>query len=223
MTSLLFAAPEQFDASFLKRLPPLLPPKKQADLQRIRNERARRESTLGWALLVYAWRLRFSEAPLPALTFFENGKPGFADDPFFFSISHTDTLVCLALNETGEIGADAQSPKAPSDALTRKVLTEAEQDVLSAADDKALCFTRFWTMKEAFVKQTGEGLSRAFGTLDFAPFAGADRFSAFGLDFSVMLCGNAVVSQCARRLSAGATRRVTQEDMENVFFSEKNG
>ncbi len=214
MSSLLLATPGQFDAPFAERLLPLLPPEKQRALQRLRNERARRESLLGWGLLVFAWTLRFPGTPFPELRFSEQGKPAFADAPFWFNLSHTDTLVCLALSETGEIGADAQTLKAPSDALVRRVLSSAEQAVLVASRDKALCFTRFWTMKEALVKQTGEGLSRSFATLDFAPFAAAGRFSAFGLDFTAETYCGAVVSCCAKRLSKEPPRFVTQQEME---------
>lgn len=215
MTSLLFAEPSQFDAPFLERLLPFLPPEKQEGLKKISHARARRESLLGWALLLFAWQRRFPGEPLPPLAFSESGKPRFSGDPFFFNLSHTDTLVCLVLSETGEIGADAQTLKAPSDALVRRVLTPAEQAVFAASEEKALCFTRFWTLKEALVKQTGEGLSRGLDTLDFAPFATQDRFSAFGLQFASETVGSAAVSYCAAQLSPRVTEQfVTQREME---------
>ncbi len=218
-----YADPAQFDPAFAERLLPLLPPEKQTALQSVRHARSRRESLLGWGLLVFAWRFSAPNTPLPPLSFAERGKPFFKSGALHFNLSHTDTLVCLALSETGKIGVDAQTPKNPSDALVRKVLTPAERAVYAAADDKAMCFTRFWTQKEALVKQTGEGLSHGFDTLDFAPFAGQDSFSAFGCDFlSETLCG-AAVTQCAEHLPSAVSCAVTQAQMEKVLFFEKDG
>ena len=107
--------------------------------------------------------------------------------------------------------------------MVRRVLTEAEQAVFDAASDKALCFTKLWTMKEAFVKQTGEGLSRPFATLDFAPFVREDRFFTRSLQFVSEMRFGAVITRCAANLSAGASRQVEQRQMEKVLFCEKNG
>ena len=220
---MLYADPAQFDERFLDRLLPLLPPEKQPALQRITHARSRRESLLGWGLLLYAFRQRFPGTAFPAVGFGVNGKPFFKDYSLFFNISHTETLVCLAQSDTGEIGLDAQVRTEPSDAVLRKVLTAAEQEAFAAADDKALTFTRFWTQKEAFVKQTGEGLSHAFDTLCFAPFVGKDTFTAFGLQFATQTLRGAVVTQCAETLPEAEMRAVTQEKMEKVLFFEKDG
>lgn len=223
MTPLFFADPTQFDASFLKRLLPLLPPKKQEALQSLKNERARKESLLGWGLLAFAWHEAFLDQPMPAVSFSQSGKPFFENSVLCFSLSHTDTVACLALSECGPVGADAQTLKEPSNALVRRVLTKAEQAVLDAAADKALLFTRLWTMKEALVKQTGEGLSRSFGSLDFAPFAEKNSFFAFGLEFAVETRLDAVITRCAERLLPGPAVEIEQRQMEKVLFCEKNG
>lgn len=220
---LLYADPAQFDAAFLKRVLVLLPQEKQSAIAKIRHLPAKTQSTLGWGLLLYAWRLKTGEQTLPPLGFSERGKPFFKDASLAFSISHTDTLVCLALSETGDIGVDAQTLATPSDRLAQRVLSVAEQAVLAAADDIALTFTRFWTQKEALVKQTGEGIARGLSTLDFAPWANEDRFCAFGLAFGVETIEGAAVTQCAPQLSPEPPRTVTQRQMEKVLFFEKDG
>ena len=202
---------------------PLLPPEKQGALGAFKNACARRESLLGWGLLAFAWNELHPQQKMPEVSFSKSGKPFFKDGSLCFSLSHTDTVVCLALSETGEIGVDAQTLKEPSDALVRRVLTEAEQAALARSTDKALLFTRFWTMKEAFVKQTGEGLSRPFASLDFAPFAEKDSFVAFNLEFAVETRLGAVITRCAEHLLPGPEKQVTQRQMEKVLFCEKNG
>ena len=220
---MLYADPAQTDAAFLQRLVLLLPPEKQSAIAHIRHLPSRRESILGWGLLLYAWRLKTGEQTLPPLGFSERGKPFFKDASLAFSISHTDTLVCLALSETGSIGVDAQTLRLPSDRLAQKVLTEAERAVLAKAADPARTFTRFWTQKEALVKQTGEGIARGLSTIDFAPWAKEDRFYAFGLQFFSETIGNAAVTQCAPQLSPEPSQAVTQRQMEKVLFFEKDG
>ena len=220
---LLYADPAQTDAAFLARLFLLLPPEKQSAIAHIRHLPSRRESILGWGLLLYAWRLKTGEQTLPPLVFSERGKPFFKDASLAFSISHTDTLVCLALSETGNIGVDAQTLRLPSERLAQKVLTEAERAVLAKAADPARTFTRFWTQKEALVKQTGEGIARGLSTLDFAPWAKEDRFYAFGLQFFSETIGSALVTQCAKQLSSKPSQAVTQRQMEKVLFFEKDG
>ena len=70
----------------------------------------------------------------------------------------------------------------------------------------------------AFVKQTGEGLSRSFASLDFAPFAEKDSFVAFNLEFAVETRLGAVITRCAERLLPGPGKQVTQRQMEKVLF-----
>ena len=182
------------------------------------HTRSRRETLLGWGLLVYTWRKLCPGSPFPKLVFSPSGKPRFADGVLRFNLSHTTSLICLAVSDAGDVGVDVQSLEAPSDALSRKVLTPGEQAALSAARDRALCFTRFWTQKEAFVKLTGEGIARGFATLDFAPFSGQASFSAFGARFLTEERGDAVVTLCAAEEGTVSKQDVTQKEMENVLF-----
>ena len=76
---MLYADPAQTDAAFLARLFLLLPPEKQSAIAHIRHFPSRRESILGWGLLLYAWRLKTGEQTLPPLGFSERGKPFFKD------------------------------------------------------------------------------------------------------------------------------------------------
>jgi 4'-phosphopantetheinyl transferase len=188
-----YADPRAFDDALLQRLTPLLPPEKQTAIARIKHLPARNQAILAWAVLVYA--LREQGFALPKLAQSETGKPYFEDFPLHFNLSHTDTLVCAALSAS-PVGIDAQTLTTASDAVVRRVLSPAERKLLAEADDKAALFTRFWTQKEAYAKQTGEGLSCGFSSLDFAPCAQLDAFTAYGCAFRLRtLCG-AVMTVC---------------------------
>ena len=214
-----YADPRAFDDALLQRLTPLLPPEKQTAIQTIKHPPAKQQTVLAWAVLVFA--LRENGYELPALFQSETGKPYFADLPLHFNLSHTDTLVCAALSAS-PVGVDAQTLTTASDAVVRRVLSAGEQQLLAAADDKAALFTRFWTQKEAYAKQTGEGLSRGFSTLDFAPYAWEDAFSAYCCVFRVWtLCG-AVMTACGTEPQPDPVL-ITPQMLEKAFFSENQG
>ena len=214
-----YAVPDAFDDALLRRLQPLLPPEKQGTIAKIKHPPTKRQAVLAWALLTDA--LRQQEFGLFALSFSETGKPFFAGLPLQFNLSHTDTLVCVALSEQ-PVGIDAQSFTTASDAVARRVLSDAELRLLAAEDEKAALFTRFWTQKEAFAKRTGEGLSRGFSTLDFAPFLEQDAFRAFGCAFRVWtLCG-AVMTACGEDLPT-QPQEVTPQMLEQALFPQNQG
>ena len=214
-----YAEPQAFDDALLQRLLPLLPPEKQKTIAKIVHLPTKQQAILAWALLVYA--LRLQDRPLPKLKFSETGKPFFADEKKHFNLSHTDTLVCLALSDQ-PVGIDAQTLTTTSDGVVRRVLSDAEQQLLAQSDDKNALFTRFWTLKEAFVKQTGEGLSHSFSALEFAPYADKDTFRAYGMQFAVrQLCG-AVMSVCGEDVPTNV-QRVTPQMLESVLLSENHG
>ena len=173
----------------------LLPPWRLEKALRYVRESDTRQSIAAWLLLREAC-LRRGLPDVPPVAFGEHGKPFFPDYPsLHFNLSHTDTLVCAALSAS-PVGIDAQTLITASDAVVRRVLSPAERKLLAEADDKAALFTRFWTQKEAYAKQTGEGLSCGFSSLDFAPCAQLDAFTAYGCAFRLRtLCG-AVMTVC---------------------------
>ena len=103
------------------------------------------------------------------------GKPRIVDPlpnrPLSFNVTHTDQLAAVAVTLTGDIGIDAESiALAPADsAITSYYLTDEEvAQVQNLPDDaKAERFIRLWTLKEAFIKATGKGLSQPLSHFAF--------------------------------------------------------
>ena len=213
------ADPRTFDDALLQRLLPLLPPEKQASIEKIVHFPTKRQAIAAWALLVYALRTRGQD--LPPLRFSETGKPAFQNGTLHFNLSHTDTLVCAAVADS-PVGVDVQSPAAPSDGVIRRMLSREEQDLLARTDDKTALFTRFWTQKEAYAKWTGEGLSCGFSSRSFAPYAQAESFSAFGTQFRVWQFPDAVLTVCCET-QMHQTLCVTPQMLESTLFCAANG
>jgi 4'-phosphopantetheinyl transferase len=93
-----------------------------------------------------------------------HGKPQVAGSAVRFNISHSGALAVIAL-ALAEVGVDVELPRVRrSDAIARRFYAPAEIERLFAQADPGLradAFFRLWTCKEAFLKATGEGLSRS--------------------------------------------------------------
>jgi 4'-phosphopantetheinyl transferase len=95
------------------------------------------------------------------------GKPFLLEPPrdLRFSLTHTRGMVAVAVAEGVEIGVDVESDdrRAESMKLAERFFAPEEVALLRNVDGAArreLFFT-IWTIKEAVVKATGQGLSRA--------------------------------------------------------------
>ncbi|MFF9770253.1 4'-phosphopantetheinyl transferase family protein [Streptomyces sp. NPDC014636] len=107
------------------------------------------------------------------------GRPYASDLPELdFSLSHTGSLLAVAVLRGGRVGVDAERPGRPMSVLEHRMCTPYERAGLDArglrgaARDAELL--RLWTLKEAYTKALGTGLRhppRTFG-LDSADPAG---------------------------------------------------
>jgi 4'-phosphopantetheinyl transferase len=102
-----------------------------------------------------------------------SGKPSLAADcggtGLHFNISHTHGMVACAVARC-EIGIDVEAADRPTDykVADRFFAPEEARLVASAPpEERAGLFFRFWTLKEAFIKATGEGMSRALDSFSF--------------------------------------------------------
>lgn len=100
-----------------------------------------------------------------------HGKPYVRGAPIRFNISHSGSLAVIALARV-EVGVDVELPRARrSDAIARRFYAPGEiERMFAEADDqrRADAFFRLWTCKEAFLKVTGEGLSRSTRSYEIA-------------------------------------------------------
>ncbi|MBR2375660.1 MAG: 4'-phosphopantetheinyl transferase superfamily protein [Clostridia bacterium] len=93
----------------------------------------------------------------------ENGKPYLqAQTPLFFSVSHTDSLLFVAVSDT-EIGIDSErlSRKTDYTSILSK-FSELERKNVRSRED----FLRLWTAKESVVKYLGKRLLTALKSIE---------------------------------------------------------
>ena len=111
----------------------------------------------GRMLLARLYREETGE-DLPPIAVTERGKPYFEDSSLHFSISHTKRHAFCVLSRE-KVGIDAEEKDRNIDLrLADKILSPTEKQQFDAAEDKRLALLRFWVLKEAAAKATGEGL-----------------------------------------------------------------
>lgn len=125
----------------------LLPPYAISKAEGYANKADRLRSLFGSTLIE-----RFT-AKEP-LFFGAHGKP-YKKSPPFFNISHSGNKVGIFLNDKTEVGFDVQLIKPQSERLKNRIFSAEERQFINTDTD----FAKFWTMKEAAAKLTGEGIT----------------------------------------------------------------
>jgi 4'-phosphopantetheinyl transferase len=147
----------------------------QARAARFKFERDRRRYAVGRGALrgilaTYAGcqpgEIRFAYGP--------HGKPMLADstaaEGLEFNASGSEELAVCAVTVGKSIGVDIEFCRPIEDnSFLDQCLTTAERKALYDLEPvpKLTAFYRLWTLKEAFLKATGEGLSRPMTSVEF--------------------------------------------------------
>lgn len=143
------------------------------------------------------------------------GKPhvtGPEELPVMFNVSHTAGLVVCAVAKSDAVGVDVERTDRDAEHLNiaKRFFAEPEWRMLEAVapNERAKTFFRIWTLKEAYIKAHGSGLSIPLGSFSVMPNAeappklelldpslplvGAWQFRQFELDgqFLVAVCVN---------------------------------
>lgn len=98
-----------------------------------------------------------------------------------FNISHSRGLCVGAIltENMGEVGVDVEfiDREKRLERIAERFFTERERAEIGAANDGALAFYLIWTMKEAYLKYLGTGITSPLGELDTA-LVGGVRFDS---------------------------------------------
>jgi 4'-phosphopantetheinyl transferase len=139
------------------------------DRQRFSTTRCLLRGVLGRYLDREPGSIAFAYGPQgkPSL---ENGASGLE-----FNVSHSGGLAVFAFSDR-PLGVDleAERPMRDLQAIAERFFSEREVATLRGTDEseRTAAFFRCWTRKEAFLKATGEGLSRPLDAFDVAFAAG---------------------------------------------------
>ena len=99
----------------------------------------------------------------------DRGKPYFTEGGPHFSISHTKSRAFCVVSDY-PVGIDAEELDRAIDLrLADKILSPTEKQFFDAAEDHRLTLLKFWVLKEAQAKETGEGLRGYPNKTNFSP------------------------------------------------------
>lgn len=160
--------PDRVTADAALDLLAVLDPEERARNARFRVEPARRQHLVAHALLRRTLT-RYTGIDPAEWRFGANsyGRPHIEgpalEAPLHFNLSHTDGLVALAVAASPDVGVDVEreSRQTDIDRLAPAVFSKTEREAFGRCpgqDRRALFFT-FWTLKEAYIKARGMGLS----------------------------------------------------------------
>ncbi len=104
----------------------------------------------------------------------EKGKPELAEPHasarFAFNLSHSGGVALIGLTRNGPIGVDIENIRNDFDtaAIAQRFFSASEQEQLLKLppEERHQAFFRCWTLKEAFIKALGEGLSHPLHQFD---------------------------------------------------------
>jgi 4'-phosphopantetheinyl transferase len=146
----------------------LLEPEEQQQQRRFHFERHRHQYLVARALVRWALSL-YVEAVAPQQWRFEKnryGKPAIRNPlprPLCFNLSHTEQMVVLAVAAGGELGVDVEWLHRRGDTIgiadhyfSPLEVYQLHQLPVAAQRER---FFDFWTLKEAYIKACGMGLS----------------------------------------------------------------
>lgn len=102
----------------------------------------------------------------------DNGKPYIKNSKVHFNLSHSGDYVILMIADA-ECGIDLQKQVNDQERLAKRVLHEEEYTHYAAMPDdmcKGELLSWYWSVKEAYLKYTGDGIRYAMSELNMSDF-----------------------------------------------------
>ncbi len=107
--------------------------------------------------------------PIEAMEFIveENGKPVLnGRQDIFFNMSHSGNMVVIAVGDTA-MGVDVELTDTCTEKVAKRFFHANEWEYIeSYKGNKKPLLARCWTMKEAYIKYTGEGLKKPLDSFE---------------------------------------------------------
>ena len=169
---------ELLDPSELHAMARVLSDDERTRVDRFAFTRDRRDFTAAHALLRYAlsrhggrpeaeWQFETNRHGKPSVVAEQSGTP-----PLVFNLSHTKGFVACAVARGTRVGIDVERVRLRVDAreLAARYFAPSETRTLDTADphDYQARFTELWTLKEAYIKALGVGLTLPLDSIAFA-------------------------------------------------------
>lgn len=192
--------PEKIDRQIYETFKKSVSRETRERTERMRREQDRMATITGEGMIRFLLAEKTGEKPeeIPICRA-ETGKPYSPGNPYF-SISHSSGAVAVCFSEQ-EVGLDIEKLReAPLRTMRRFCTPEEQVYILSAGneEEKRRRFFTVWTLKEAYFKCTGEGLSGGLQSVSFAIQNGKASCSAQGFAVGFKQYGDFLVAAAIR-------------------------
>ena len=144
---------------------PQLSEQRREQVLRFKHEGSRKQCAAAYLLLKRALKEVYGIDENPVFEYDEGGKPTLkGHSEIHFNLSHCAKAVACVVADR-PVGIDVEETCRYKDSLARYAMNDEEYNQITRSDNPALTFTKLWTMKEALLKYTGEGLRRDIKTV----------------------------------------------------------
>ena len=159
--------------------------KKRAEAYRFHRDRQRFVAARATLRLILG-HFYLNKAPQEILlTYGSHGKPRLPNNedgpPIRFNLAHSTHLSLLAISLKSDLGVDIEEikPNIEIERIAVNFFSTKEQNALFAmpVGERRAAFIRIWTLKEAYIKARGLGLSIPLDSFHISPSHDADTFS----------------------------------------------
>jgi 4'-phosphopantetheinyl transferase len=125
------------------------------------------------------------------------GKPYFRNQKnIHFNISNCRSAVCCGISAY-PIGVDVESTIVQIDDLMNLCMHPNEIEKIRSVQKREDLFTKYWTLKESFLKCQGVGLNGDIRELDFSQFSQCNEFNVYGKSFCSLKFDKLCVAVCS--------------------------
>jgi 4'-phosphopantetheinyl transferase len=137
---------------------PLLSEQRREQCLKFKHELGRKTCAAAYLLLCEGLRKEYGITEPPVFEYGEHGKPAIVGHPeVCFNMSHCrEAAICVLSDKP--VGVDIESIRRYSDSLARYTMNDAELKRIEQAERRDVEFIRLWTLKEAVLKRSGEGI-----------------------------------------------------------------
>ena len=137
---------------------PLLSEQRRQQCLKFKHELGRKTCAAAYLLLCQGLRREYGIEEPPVFEYGEHGKPAIVGHPeICFNMSHCREAALCVLSDR-PVGVDVESIRRYSESLARYTMNDREMQLILQAPRPEVEFTRLWTLKEAVVKRSGEGI-----------------------------------------------------------------
>lgn len=170
----------------------IYPLERQAEIDGAKSQKVKNEKYSAWKLLEYGVKDLYNK-DLGQFSFKKLQSGKWMSDGFFFSISHTKNLVCVAISDK-PIGVDIENLEEfekkvenKKDVLWKKIASEKEYEMIKNPPIGRL--STFWTKKESIYKCQKDDLPFMPSAIDSNMYSVlCKKFKIFGERYVISIC-----------------------------------